>query len=563
VRRTLVAAAVVVIVLLALALRLIGLRYGLPAVYNPDEVAIMSRALAFAKGDPNPHNFLYPTFYFYLLFAWIAATGAVSMLTGAVTSLAAFQREFFVDPTRVYVAGRLLTAFAGTGTVVATWALARRIAGEAAGMGAALFVAVAPLHVRDSHYVKHDVPVTLLIVLAYLAYERLWRDPPPEGGRSIIVAAALTGIAFSTHYYTIFLAIPLAWSVARGANSTAEAVKRITIAAIISAAVFFILSPFILAEPATAWRDIRANRAIVLDRAVATLGVGATVRRYADLLWRDTVGWPVAILAAAGLLIAVRRQPARAAFLLAFPLPFLLFITTTFPASRYLIPLVPFLAVFAGFAVAAIAERSRALAFVAAVAAAAVAVRASIRADLFFRQIDTRTLAADYIREHVPAGTTILTQPYSVELTPTAASLEEAVRRSGREMPTKTRLQIARAPYPSPAYRLLYLGEGLDADKIYLPYGQFGGAQPLQPLGAEHVAFVVLKQYNGPAPATMPFLTALAREGRRIAVFSPYGPGNGDTRAEPFLHNTGGRIDPSLARPGPVVEIWQLNDPGS
>ena len=28
----------------ALALRLIGLRYGLPAVYNPDEVAIMSRA---------------------------------------------------------------------------------------------------------------------------------------------------------------------------------------------------------------------------------------------------------------------------------------------------------------------------------------------------------------------------------------------------------------------------------------------------------------------------------------------------------------------------------------
>ena len=50
------------IALLALAewLRATGLSFGLPAVYNPDEVAIMSRALGFAKGDLNPHNFLYP-----------------------------------------------------------------------------------------------------------------------------------------------------------------------------------------------------------------------------------------------------------------------------------------------------------------------------------------------------------------------------------------------------------------------------------------------------------------------------------------------------------------------
>ena len=95
----------------ALGLRLVGLRYGLPAVYNPDEVAIMSRALAFAKGDLNPHNFLYPTFYFYVLFAWEGLTAAVwPSSTRAVASFGAFQREFFLDPTRVFVAGRLLTA---------------------------------------------------------------------------------------------------------------------------------------------------------------------------------------------------------------------------------------------------------------------------------------------------------------------------------------------------------------------------------------------------------------------------------------------------------------------
>ena len=61
------------------ALRVIGLQYGLPAVYNPDEVAIMARALSFARGTLNPHNFLYPTFYFYVLFAWVGVVSGVGL----------------------------------------------------------------------------------------------------------------------------------------------------------------------------------------------------------------------------------------------------------------------------------------------------------------------------------------------------------------------------------------------------------------------------------------------------------------------------------------------------
>ena len=64
------------ILLLAAALRAYGLDFGLPAVYNMDEVAITSRALGFAKGDLNPHNFLYPTFFFYVLFGWLGASFA-------------------------------------------------------------------------------------------------------------------------------------------------------------------------------------------------------------------------------------------------------------------------------------------------------------------------------------------------------------------------------------------------------------------------------------------------------------------------------------------------------
>ena len=127
--------------------------------------------------------------------------------------------------------------------------------------------------------------------------------------------------------------------------------------------------------------------------------------------------------------------------------------------------------------------------------------------------------------------------------------------------PTKTALQIARDPYPAPAYRIIYLGRGMDADKLYLPH-EVLQADPLRALRAEHVAFLVLKRYNDEAPAMLPLTAALAREGRRLAVFSPYR-ADAATRPEPFLHNTDARITSALERSGPVVEIWILNAPGS
>lgn len=555
----------IVILALALLLRLIGLRYGLPYVYNPDEVSIMSRALAFAKGDLNPHNFLYPTFYFYVLFAWEGLTAAAAVVTRSVASFGAFQREFFVDPTRVYVAGRLLAALLGTATVAATWRLAARIEGPGAGLVAALLLAVLPLHVLNSHYVKHDVPATLLIVLACIACERLW-----ETGGSVAFAAGVTGVAFSTHYYTIFLAVPLAWSAAHGARDRREAFQRVAAAAAISAVVFIALSPFLLVEPLTALRDIRANREIVVDRAVGQIGYFGSAARYLRLAFFGSMG-PLVLTSAlgAGSSIATPATRQRALLLLSFPAAFLLFIFSTYPASRYLVPLTPFIAVFSAvtfvraFRMDNVTRVGSAFGLV---LVALVAAGESVWTDIFIRQTDTRTLAARYIEANVPGGATILTQPYSVPLAPTAEVLREAVARNRREMPTKTALELERSPYPSPAYRILYLGRGLDADKIYVPYGGLGPEASDNPLRAEHVAFVLLKRYNDVDPATLPLLKTLAREGRRVAVFSPYREAadtGAGSRPEPFLHNTDARIDAALERPGPIVEIWQIHDPGS
>jgi len=80
-------------------------------------------------------------------------------------------------------------------------------------------------------------------------------------------------------------------------------------------------------------------------------------------------------------------------------------------------------------------------------------------------------------------------------------------------------------------------------------------------LRALGVQYVILKQNNVPNPALAGLEAALAREGRRLATFTPY---RADTTVAertavaPYLHNTAARIHGALERPGPGLEIWDI-----
>ena len=577
--------------LLALAewLRASALGFGLPAVYNPDEVAIMARALGFAKGDLNPHNFLYPTFYFYVLFAWVGGWFAISWMTGAVKSLAAFQTLFFLDPSGIYLAGRTLGVVCGVATVWLTWTLGARLHGWRAGACAALFLAVAPTAVRDAHYVKHDVPATLAITAALVVLATLARTgetaerPAPASPFVYAGAGAICGIAFSIHYYAVFLALPLALAVALRTGAIGrrpDGQPRPSIGALAAAlgwaaagaaVVFFALSPFLLVEPRTAWQDIVANRQIVVDRA-ATLGTGPfpSAGAYARLLWEEGLGWPVLGAALAGLVLLGRRRPWLAALIVAFPAAFLPFISHTVAAGRYLNPILPCLAVLAGIGVAQ-AGRTRAIIAGLALLLAVPGFRHSRAIGLFFAQADTRTIAQRWIEAQIPAGSTFLLQPYSVPLTQSRESLVEALTAAlgdPGKASTKFAIRLGLHPYPSPAYRTIFLGDGgLDVDKIYVSPKAFaagsasaagGGLEPLTRLG---VQYVVLKRYNAEDPAVTPLRERLLAAATRVATVSPYRADATDAdraRVAPFLHNTDTPWNPVLERPGPGLEIWKL-----
>jgi hypothetical protein len=571
--RLVVAAGLIVILGLGLALRLVGLAYGLPAIYNPDEVAIMNRALAFATGDLNPHNFVYPTFYFYALFAWEALFFAVGRLFGLFDSLAAFQREFFVDPSRLFLAGRALTVALGVATAAAVYRFASRLFDVRTGLLAALFLAVAPIAVRDAHYVKHDVPVTLLIVLTMAVLARLTSDTARRRRTGAwLLAGALAGLAMSTHYYAVFVVVPVAVAALLAVPDPSEPLARrlrwLVVAGAAATIAFVAGSPFLVAEPATFLRDATANREIVIDRVTTDAGAFGSLGRYFEIVGAEAAGRVVPVLALVGAVMALAGNRRRALFLLAFPVPFLLFLANTFPASRYLNPLLPFLVVLAAYPLSWLTSwgiRGLGVAFVVAFAAAYDAGAESLRHGEFFRQIDTRTLALEYVERAIPPGSSILVQPYSVPLRPSREGLVEALKThlgSESKASIKFQLQLALEPYPSPAYRTIYLGTGgLDVDKIYVAQDAFEPARSLAPLRALAVEYAILKRYNEPDPSLRALDNALTREGRLIASFAPYReevPADRRAMVAPFLHNTDARIDRALARPGPTIEIWRI-----
>jgi hypothetical protein len=559
----------------ALALRLQAIDFGLPAVYNPDEVAIMSRALAFAKGDLNPHNFVYPTFYFYVLFAWIGAAFLWLRATGAVASAAEFQSRFFVDPTSVFVAGRTLSALAGALTTGAVALLGRTVFDPVTGIAAAMLLAVSPLAVQDAHYVKHDVPVTLVITIAVWLMARCWPEAGDglKGRSALILPAIATGVAWSMHYYTVFLGLPLvltAW-VARRDRRPLDILRSATAMVAIAVAVFFLLSPFLLVEPATAIRDLTANRQTVVDRGVAA-GVLHNLQRYAEMLVTTGVSGPVAGLAAAGAVWLVWRRRRLALLLLSFPTAFLLFIGlysesgVADPPSRYLNPLLPFVALLAAHAVASVSRAISprpVIAVALTLLAAWLPLSSSLEIGRFFGQADTRTLARAFIESTVPSGRTMLIQPYSVPLHESREGLEAAVLAHAGSLDrasTKSRLRLATAPWPQPAYRLVWLGDGgLDDDKIYVSPGALQ-EDPLDALRAHGIDIVILKGFDEPDPSLATLMDALTRQAKRLATVSPFRD-EAARAGRPFLHNRDATIRPDLARPGPEIHIFEV--PGS
>jgi hypothetical protein len=128
------------------------------------------------------------------------------------------------------IALRLPSALAGIATVPVAWAIGRELAGRRAAIIAAALVAVNPLFVWYSQEARAYGLFVLAAALALLCFIRAERDPTP---RRMAAFAAAGVLALVSHYFAVFLLVPMAaWLLAerRTRKRALPAVGALTLA---------------------------------------------------------------------------------------------------------------------------------------------------------------------------------------------------------------------------------------------------------------------------------------------------------------------------------------------
>jgi hypothetical protein len=396
----------------ALALRLWGIKHGLPYVFNVDEASnFVPTAVSFYFTDSlNPHYFINPPAFSYLLSAlfgiWFGGGHDVG-------------RAFGADPTAVFVLARVTSAVLGTAAVGFVYLTAARLYDRRVGVFAALVMAVAFLPVFYSHLALNDVPALLpLAVSAWGSAGVLTRGRP----RDWVLAGAGLGLAAATKYTAGIVVLPLLVAAAFRLwddRTRAGALRGIAAAAAAAAALFLIANPHALLS----WDEFRSD---VTKQQEAASGFGklgldqdsGIVYYLGVLTWG--FGWVPLAAALGGAFVAFREDLRRGLFLVPWPLLFIAYMGTQERFfGRWLLPALPALAILAGLAATRLVDavsrrRPRLLAVAAGVAAAALAAQGlyySVHVDRVLSNDDTRNLTRAWMAANIPAGSKVVVEP--------------------------------------------------------------------------------------------------------------------------------------------------------
>jgi 4-amino-4-deoxy-L-arabinose transferase-like glycosyltransferase len=440
-------------------LRLAHIGAGIPYALGVDEPEIMERAVRMMKtGEFNPHFFDWPSLTIYLQFLLSCLTFLRGAMHGAWNNLDQ------IGAAQMYESGRSLTAAFGVATVWLTYLAGRRW-GSATGVIAALLMAVMPYHVRESHYVLADVPTafftTLTLLLALRASER-----PTQG--AFAWAGVAAGLAASSKYNgSIAIVMPLlaAWT----GGDAIIAVQRMLVTSAAAAGAFLLGTPYALLDLPKFLNDYARLAAIFARPRGGEPGWSIYLKHL-----QASLGWPAALLAIGGGLVAARSwlagREVRWAVLLVFPGLYFTVMARSYQIyGRYTLPLLPCACLMAAIGLTAISgllQRTRVpgllrAPLIAALALAALVTptQASMDFDRQLGRTGTIDLAYRWIAAHVPTGTPIALETRALVLPPP----------SYPSINTRSLLEHSYDDYVAQGYRYLVASEVMYGDALAAP----------------------------------------------------------------------------------------------
>ena len=331
------------------------------------------------------------------------------------------------DQVTYMVMGRAISATAGTLTIPAVYLVAARAAGRVAGLVAAVLLACAVMHLRESHFFTVDASLSLFsIVTLYF----LVRTVQLGDRVSLAGAGVAFGLAVLSKYTAVFLAplIVLAHLMAPQAPRSLkpiggwlQPVLRSALVGAIAVATFLILDPLVIQY----WDKFRGDIREQVTEPLLGIWKPIFFAHFADigsprLYWFTNLLWwglgPAFEIAALGALVwLVARRDRVAALVAAYPVVYFLVAgRSVAPFMRYAVPLASALAVVLGVAAADWLRRPRLRRPAMAVLAIVIATTALWAAAYMnvYTQSDARLRAARWLMYNVPRNSTVLVEPH-------------------------------------------------------------------------------------------------------------------------------------------------------
>ena len=365
-------------------------------------------------GDLNPHSFSYPA-----LFPLVVAAA----LRGLDVSLRVLQylgipwSAGMTATKTTYMVARLLSAAAGVASVWVSFRIAQRLFDRNTALAAAALLALAFLHVRDSHFGVTDIPMTFMVLVAFLFIVRL-----SESGatKDLIAAGVMAGLATSTKYNAALVCLPAFLAIFADPFAARQSLetrwRRAALFASLMVAAFMLTSPYSVLDFQRFLADVTFESRHLAEGHGVILGRGW--RYHITSSFRFGLGIPILSAGALGLLWLFWSNPRRGALVGLFPLSYYLVLGSGYTVfARYMLPVVPFLCLTAAYAVTEasgwLAARMHRTSWAPVMATLGVVgllwppVVSVVKFDRLIARTDNRLLARRWIEERFPPGTTL------------------------------------------------------------------------------------------------------------------------------------------------------------
>jgi len=457
------------IIFLGLIVRALGVDFGLPFRYHNDEPIVVNYALAYGGGDLNPHFFYVPPLLSYFLFFEYSVYFVLGMISGVFSSLLDYQFLYLTDPSSFYLVGRIsIGVVFGTLTILLLYLIGKRLFSEKVGLLSAFFLSLTFLHVRDSHYIYFDIPLTFFTLLTILF---MFRFMDTKAIRDLILTSIAVGITTAIKYNGVLVIIPITLAYfllyAKEGRCLKEILldKRLYIIPLVSGLTFVVCNPFFIIDFRQFFHDMTSmpmSPPGVLYHLKYSLRLG--------------MGTPLLILCLGGVIYAFINLQNKVVVLLVFiGISYAILCYSSQTAERYVLPIIPLLILVGAWFLTEILSKFKTsksrktlilvCSSILIVFPSAVKVAYS---DYLFLQKDSRTIALEWIQDNIPFGTNIavdITTDSHPRLVQSKRQLSKSNMRTERaifkrpkgSINKKRELQLKNPYYPVETYNLFYL----------------------------------------------------------------------------------------------------------